>query len=99
MQKNVMAPQRIPDTLFFINTNSIYRNVVIKYGLETGLNVEVNGLCVHSMRATATTNILSHEADITKAQEWLGYADIPTVHLYYRRKTKLKGSLTFRVRY
>ncbi|MEP6934467.1 MAG: site-specific integrase, partial [Nitrospirota bacterium] len=43
-----------------LNPNSIYRNIVRKYGQETGLNIEVNGLCVHSMRATAATNALSH---------------------------------------
>jgi integrase/recombinase XerD len=36
----------------------------------------VNGLCVHSLRATAATNALSHEADIAKVQEWLGHANV-----------------------
>jgi hypothetical protein len=27
---------------------------------------EINALCVHSLRATAATNALSHEADIDK---------------------------------
>lgn len=31
----------------------LYRNVVLKYELETGINAKVNGLCVHSLRATA----------------------------------------------
>ncbi len=44
----------------------------------TSLNIEVNGLCVHSMRATATTNALSHEADIAKVQEWRGHANVST---------------------
>jgi hypothetical protein len=25
---------------------SVYRNIVLKYGLETGISAEVNGLCV-----------------------------------------------------
>lgn len=70
-----------------------------KYGLETGLNIEVNGLCVHSMRATAATNALSHEADIAKVQEWLGHANVSTTRLYDRRKTRPEDSPTFRVRY
>lgn len=82
-----------------MNTNSIYRNIVRKYGLETGLNIEVNGLCVHSMRATAATNALSHEADIAKVQEWLGHANVSTTRLYDRRKSKPEDSPTFRVRY
>ena len=82
-----------------LNTNSLYRNVVRKYGQATGLNVEVNGLCVHSMRATAATNALSHEADIAKVQEWLGHANVSTTRLYDRRKTRPEDSPTFRVRY
>jgi hypothetical protein len=31
---------------------------------ESGISAEVNGICVHSLRATAATNALSHEADI-----------------------------------
>ncbi|MCB1602972.1 MAG: site-specific integrase, partial [Xanthomonadales bacterium] len=82
-----------------LNTNSIYRNIVRKYGLETGLNIEINGLCVHSMRATAATNALSHEADIAKVQEWLGHANVSTTRLYDRRKSRPEDSPTFRVRY
>src|ERR1700685_3976067 len=37
---------------------SVYHNIVVKYGLETGISTEVNGLCVHSLRATAATNAL-----------------------------------------
>lgn len=82
-----------------LDPNSIYRNVVRKYGQATGLNIEVNGLCVHSMRATAATNALSHEADIAKVQEWLGHANVSTTRLYDRRKTRPEDSPTFRVRY
>lgn len=82
-----------------LNPNSIYRNVVRKYGQATGLNIEINGLCVHSMRATAATNALSHEADIAKVQEWLGHANVSTTRLYDRRKTRPEDSPTFRVRY
>jgi site-specific recombinase XerD len=78
---------------------SIYRNIVVKYGLETGISAEVNGLCVHSLRATAATNALSHEADIAKVQEWLGHANVSTTRLYDRRKTRPEDSPTFRVRY
>jgi integrase/recombinase XerD len=40
---------------------SLYRNIVRHYGLATGINAEMNGLCVHSLRATAATNALSHQ--------------------------------------
>ena len=82
-----------------LNPNSIYRNIVRKYGQATGLNIEVNGFCVHSMRATAATNALSHEADIAKVQEWLGHANVSTTRLCDRRKTRPEDSPTFRVRY
>jgi integrase/recombinase XerD len=68
---------------------SVYRNIVRHYGLITGINAEVNGLCVHSLRATAATNALSHQADI---------ANVSTTRLYDRRKTKPEDSPTFRVK-
>ncbi len=78
---------------------SVYRNIVLKYGLETGISAEVSGLCVHSLRATAATNALSHDSDIAKVQEWLGHANISTTRLYDRRKSKPEDSPTFRVKY
>ena len=78
---------------------SVYRNIVRQYGLETGISSEVNGLCVHSLRATAATNALSHEADIAKVQEWLGHANVSTTRLYDRRKSRPEDSPTFRVSY
>jgi integrase/recombinase XerD len=77
---------------------SVYR-LVMKYSLETGLSAQVHGLCVHSLRATAATNALAHEADIAKVQEWLGHANVSTTRLYDRRKTRPEDSPTFRVRY
>src|SRR5205807_7274735 len=59
---------------------SVYRNIVRHYGLATGISGEVSGLCVHSLRATAATNALSHQADIAKVQEWLGHANVATTH-------------------
>lgn len=82
-----------------LNPNSLYRCIVQKYGKQSGMSVEVNGLCVHSLRATAATNALSHDADIAKVQEWLGHANVSTTRLYDRRKTRPEDSPTFRVRY
>jgi site-specific recombinase XerD len=82
-----------------LDPGSIYRNIVVKYGRTTGIHAEVNGLCVHSMRATAATNALSHEADIAKVQEWLGHANVSTTRLYDRRKSKPEDSPTFHVKY
>ncbi len=77
----------------------VYRNIVLKYGLETGISADVNGLCELSLHATTATNALSHEADIAKVQEWLGHANVSTTRLYDRRKTRPEDSPTFRVRY
>jgi len=82
-----------------LDPGSIYRNILRKYGRETGINAEVNGLCVHSLRATAATNALSIEADIAKVQEWLGHANVSTTRLYDRRKTRPEDSPTFHVKY
>jgi integrase/recombinase XerD len=82
-----------------LEPGSVYRNIVSKYGRETGINAEVIGLCVHSLRATAATNALSNEADIAKVQEWLGHANVSTTRLYDRRKTRPEDSPTFHVKY
>jgi integrase/recombinase XerD len=78
---------------------SLYHNIVQKYGRATGINAEVNGLCVHSLRATAGTNALENGADIAKVQEWFGHANISTTRLYDRRKRKPEDSPTYRVKY
>jgi integrase len=82
-----------------LNPASVYRNIVQKYGRETGVNAEMNCLCVHSMRATAATTAFSNEADIAKVQEWLGHANVSTTGLYDRRKTRPEDSPTFHVKY
>jgi integrase/recombinase XerD len=82
-----------------LEPGSVLRNIVGKYGRETGISAEVIGLCVHSMRATAATNALSNEADIAKVQEWLGHANVSTTRLYDRRKSKPEDSPTFHVKY
>src|ERR1022692_16700 len=94
--KNNRSPEKLDRPL---DPASVYRNILRKYGLETSISAEVKGLCVHSLRATAATNALSHEADIAKVQEWLGHANVSTTRLYDRRKTRPEDSPTFRVQY
>lgn len=90
---------RTGDLARHLDPGSVYRNIVMKYGRETGIAAQVNGLCVHSLRATAATNALAHESDIAKVQEWLGHANVSTTRLYDRRKSKPEDSPTFRVKY
>ena len=63
----------------------VYDRVVRLYADEAGINVP--GFCIHSLRATAATNALDHQADIAKVQEWLGHANISTTRLYDPRRT------------
>ncbi len=80
-----------------MTTDGVYK-MVMKYGELVGLH-EIDGFGVHSLRATAATNALDHEADISKVQEWLGHANIATTRLYDRRKSRPEDSPTFKVNY
>ena len=81
-----------------LDASTVYR-LVKGYGDKCGITKEVKGLCTHSMRATAATNALDHEADIAKVKEWLGHANISTTMLYDHRASKPEDSPTFRVKY
>ncbi|CDH44028.1 tyrosine-type recombinase/integrase [Candidatus Contendibacter odensensis] len=82
-----------------LNPASVYQEVVRRYGKQVGINADVHGFCVHSLRATAATNALEHNADIAKVQEWLGHANVSTTRLYDKRKHRPEDSPTFRVDY
>lgn len=62
-------------------------------------NVQVEGLCLHALRATAATNALDHDSDIAEVQKWLGHANISTTRLYDKRGSKPEDSPTFKVSY
>jgi len=80
-----------------LSPRAVYFNVVKFYAEQSGLNV--SGFCTHSLRATAATNALEHEADIAKVQEWLGHSNISTTRLYDRRRSRPEESPTFKVSY
>jgi len=82
-----------------LNPASIYRNVVQHYGRQVGITVDVHGFCVHSLRATAATNALEHQADIAKVQEWLGHANVSTTRMYDKRQNRPEDSPSFKVEY
>jgi integrase/recombinase XerD len=77
---------------------SVYQDIVRHYARAVDLLEAVPGLCVHSLRATAATNALSHETDIAKVQEWLGHADISTMRMYDKPQSRPEDSRTFKVR-
>ena len=76
-----------------ITANGIYR-LVRTYSAQLGFEIGP-----HSLRATAATNALDHEADIAKVQEWLGHANIATTRIYDHRRTRPEDSPTFKVAY
>lgn len=80
-----------------LNGSAIYHQLIRKYASKAGITVA--GFCVHSLRATAATNALEHEADIAKVQEWLGHANISTTRLYDKRNTRPEDSPTLKIRY
>ncbi len=76
-----------------ITPDGVYR-LVRAYSTELGFKIGA-----HSLRATAATNALDHQADIAKVQEWLGHANISTTRIYDHRKTRPEDSPTFKVNY
>lgn len=92
----LFRPLRGRNTGAGISANGIY-TVVGHYAKLAGINVA--GLGVHGLRATAATNALEHEADIAKVQAWLGHANISTTRIYDRRQNRPEDSPTFRVKY
>jgi hypothetical protein len=50
-----------------VTADGVYKMVKL-YAERVGVNIE--GFGAHSLRATAATNALDHEADIAKGQEW-----------------------------
>src|SRR6204780_5588018 len=59
-----------------ITPDGIYK-LVRAYSAALGFEIGA-----HSLRETAATNALDHEADIAKVQEWLGHANISTTRIY-----------------
>ncbi|PXW80380.1 site-specific recombinase XerD [Nitrosomonas sp. Nm84] len=76
-----------------ITPDGIYK-LVQRYSIKLGFRIGA-----HSLRATAATNALDHQADIAKVQEWLGHANIATTRIYDHRKTRPEDSPTFKVTY
>jgi site-specific recombinase XerD len=76
-----------------ITTDGLYK-IVRAYSGKLGFEIGA-----HSLRATAATNALDHQADIAKVQEWLGHANIATTRIYDHRKTRPEDSPTFKVNY
>lgn len=92
----LFKPLRGRQTGAGVTANGIYAMVG---GYAKAVGIEVAGLGVHGLRATAATNALENEADIAKVQAWLGHANISTTRIYDRRQLRAEDSPTFKVRY
>lgn len=75
-------------------SDSIHK-IVRDYGLSA--KIELDGLCLHSLRATEVTNVLEHKADIDSVQRRLGQANISTTGLHGQRGSRPVDSPTFKV--
>jgi len=82
-----------------LNLASVYQEIIRRFGDQVGINADVHGFCVRSLRGTAATNALEHNADIAKVQEWLCHANVSTTRLYDKRKNRPENSPTFQVEY
>jgi integrase len=71
-----------------VTADGVYK-MVKHYAKRVGVNIE--GFGAHSLRATAATNALDHQADIAKVQEWLGHANIATTRLYDPEEDQARG--------
>ena len=80
-----------------LTPGSVYADVVVRYMAQVGIAGDNMG--PHALRATAATNVLEHQADIAKVQEWLGHASISTTRVYDRRGFRPEDSPTFKVAY
>ena len=79
-----------------ITPDGVYKSIK---AYAQAAKIELKGFSPHSLRATAATNALDHNADIAKVQEWLGHANIATTRIYDRRQTRPEDSPTFKVTY
>ena len=63
------------------------------------VGIELENFSPHSLRATAATNALEHQADIAKVQEDLGHANVSTTRLYDRRKSRPEDASVLKISY
>lgn len=79
-----------------LDTDAVYR-LIKEYAKAAEIDVE--HFSPHSLRATAATNALEHEADIAQVPQWLGHANFAITRLYDKRSTRPEDSPTFKVNY
>jgi site-specific recombinase XerD len=75
------------------------RSVYLLQSILTAFDLKVSRIEHRSSFVLLRPNVLDHDADIDKVQEWLGHANIATTKIYDRRKMKPEDSPTFKVSY
>jgi site-specific recombinase XerD len=79
-----------------VTASGIY-TVVAAYAKQAGS--EAAGVGFHGLRVTAATNVLEHEADITKVQFWLAHANISRTKISDRRQMRPENLPVYKVKY
>ena len=82
-----------------LDPGSVYSNVVRYYSDRSGLTREVEGLCAHSLRATAAATALQDGARPEAVRDWLGHTNLAATLLYYRPPASDRIDPTFRISY
>ncbi len=82
-----------------LDPGSVYSNVVRCHADRAGLTREVEGLCAHSLRATAAATALREGARPEAVRDWLGHASLAATLLYYRLPASEGIDPTLRISY
>ena len=82
-----------------LDPGSVYSNVVRYHADRAGLTREVEGLCAHSLRATAAATALHDGARPEAVRDWLGHTNLAATLLYYRPPASDRIDPTFRIAY
>ncbi len=82
-----------------LDPGSVYSNVVRYHAGRAGLTREVEGLCAHSLRATAAATALREGARPEAVRDWLGHASLAATVRYYRPPASERIDPALRISY
>ncbi len=82
-----------------LDPGSVYSNVVRYHADRAGLTREIEGLCAHSLRATAAATALHDGARPEAVRDWLGHTNLAATLRYYRPPASDLVNPTFRISY
>ena len=82
-----------------LDPGSVYSNVVRWHADRAGLTREVEGLCAHSLRATAAATALREGARPEAVRDWLGHAGLAATLRYFRPPASDRIAPALRISY